>query len=346
MLSAKLWDVMATVALTLYHFLIWETRVYFSENVSTKTEMEHLIDYIAAHYWICTGSRFNYNDLLIPTGMILGAGWNCAFVEVETPTCRVASTAAAATEPHIKIHLLGWWTIRHLLQERLLQNKRAKGAYEILAPLSSATGYMKTTDDYDADHFHPNCETAAHIIQTSLNATPRYSGVFFLHGAPGLGKTTTARYLAANGGILCLDFEELCKSRYNTPVYELQQILNYVQPTRQYPLWIVLDDVDEYLFRKSNRDGKDYDDTDGCITDDDDAAVTFLHKSSKKHWCRLLDTIHQKQNVVLFLTSNRTKIWFDNIDTALLRPYRVSTCLHYTSQTVLKDRLDDGLTTA
>jgi hypothetical protein len=49
----------------------------------------------------------------------------------------------------------------------------------------------------------------------------------------------------------------------------------------------------------------------------------------KKNWSRLLDTVQQKKFVFLLLTTNKKKEFFDTIDTALLREYRVSQCYHY-----------------
>ena len=43
----------------------------------------------------------------------------------------------------------------------------------------------------------------------------------------------------------------------------------------------------------------------------------------------MLDTVHQMHNVVLLLISNRHKDWFDHIDDALLRDYRITASLEY-----------------
>lgn len=133
-------------------------------------------------------------------------------------------------------------------------------------------------------------------------------------------------------GWLCLDFEELyyCRAR---PVYEMEQLLQYVQPDRLQPLIVVLDEVDEFLFQSGNDNDDDDDKLNVLETTGkkEEKRLKWKHKNTKKNWSRLLDTVQQKRNVIFILTSNWSKVDFDGQDLALMREYRVTSCLHYTT---------------
>jgi putative NADPH-quinone reductase len=57
--------------------------------------------------------------------------------------------------------------------------------------------------------------------------------------------------------------------------------------------------------------------------------IVLKFRSTKKRWSRLLDTVQQKKHVLFIFTTNKDKAFFDEVDTALLREYRVSMNLHY-----------------
>jgi len=149
--------------------------------------------------------------------------------------------------------------------------------------------------------------------------------VYFIYGQPGLGKSTTARYLARRlDAWLCLDFEELRMSKYQ-PVNELRNMQKYVQPSKQRPLVIILDELDEFFFCRKDDEEK---------SDDESHPLKLRCSAMKKNWGRLLDTIHQSANTIFICTSNKPKSFFDDFDSALLRPFRVTSCLHYQTDSV------------
>jgi SpoVK/Ycf46/Vps4 family AAA+-type ATPase len=218
------------------------------------------------------------------------------------------------------------------------------GEYNILRCINQHS-FWKTRDSYNPAHFHPNCLLAAERLLPCLDRDHR--GVFFLHGAPGLGKTTTARFMAKQlDATLCLDFEEF-SSFYETFVHSFEVMYDYVQPTAQHPLVVTLDELEGFILHNdSNDDGIGAGGScggsvgvDGCGNDKGKSKYTWKYKNTKKRWVRLMDSIQEKHHVVFVLTSNLPKSFFDAFDPALLREYRITHCLHYTPEGVVSESL-------
>ena len=317
--------------MTVFHMLVWETRTYHSTNSATTSVSEAILEQIALTYCICTGARVFHNDVLLPTGYVIGSyekGMYLVCISLQEDKHSLAALRChmgKSSAHHVQLQVIGWWSVRSLVSHsREIVYKQ--GEYRIVS--QQAGMYTKSWDDFDANQYHPNCARGVRYIQNLVSK--RKTGVFFLFGEPGLGKTTTARYLAKKWDAwLCLDFEELYNSRCH-PVTEIIQMQQYLQPSRDRPLVIVLDELDEYLFRRKNEESDEVE----CTPEMKDAVV-LRSNNMKKNWGRLLDTVHQSQNIVLLCTSNRPKTFFDDFDNALLRPYRITANLQYVENDVV-----------
>jgi len=330
-LSSKLWDILSLATMTLFHLTVWETRTYHSNNASTQSECEKIIERVAQSYWICTGSRVYLNDALIPTGYVVGKNgylvW-CQVAEGHGSRGRHEYGANDTGQTQLLVQVIGWWSVKSLVSHKIETACIQHPEYRIVSQHPESFVFVKSWDDFDPEHFHTNCAQAVDIVRGLLST--RNTGVFFLYGDPGLGKTTTARLLAKQlDAWLCQDFEELYYSDVN-PVGVVKSLVHYIQPTAEQPLILVLDEVDEFLFARSYDDDEE--------EDKDAPARRFRNRTTKKNWGRFLDSVQQSRNIVLFLTSNRPKSYFDAFDNALLRSFRVTACLHYREDGI---RIDD-----
>ena len=323
-LSSKLGDVSFLLISILWYTLIWEVRTYHSDNIVKRSECERILEKITKEYWFCTNHRTHIKKELIPTGFILGDGFFMAYIHVH----KHMSTGNNNHLQHKKslygetityeITLYGWWTTQRLLTNEIVNSKQEKGEYQIIRCLDESN-FVRTSDDFQEEHFHQNCTyTAREIIK---NYEKNNFGVYFLYGAPGLGKTTTARKLAKHmNARICFDLEE-CIRYDDSLLSSFESLYHYIQPDNMRPLIIIIDELEDFLFVTHE---KQY-----CEPIPHDDKPLFRNRNTKKKWVRWMDAIQQVKNVILLLTSNKPKSYFDDIDPALLREYRVSKCFHY-----------------
>jgi FtsZ-interacting cell division protein YlmF len=107
-------------------------------------------------------------------------------------------------------------------------------------------------------------------------------------------------------------------------------------------LILVLDELEEFLLyinhdeEDDDEDKKEKNDNETLNIKNKEANKKYRmrYRNTKKRWARLIETIRQKKHVILVLTTNKDKSFFDNIDNALLREYRVSMNLKYTNDSV------------
>lgn len=331
--SSRLGDIVMLIGSVLWNFFLWEIRNYQTNNVLKKSECERLLEKITNTYWFCTNCRIYLNTTLMPTGFVVGDGWYLVYIHNfsagggssgrgrSTRNMGSTSSNSSSENQHVSITLYGWWTIQTLLTEDIVKADE-KGSYKIISPCID-DNYLKTSDNYNEEHFHSNCDIGKTLILS--NYKKNKNGVYFLYGAPGLGKTTTARKLTQKtNGWLCLDFEEFVNHFDRSFVSSFESLYNYVQPTEDSPLIIVLDELEDFLLCP-----RKYDEEISMNEIDDTKDAMIKNRYVKKKWSRLMDTVSQKKYVMFLLTTNKTKDFFDKIDPALLREHRISKCFHY-----------------
>jgi len=327
--SNKLGDALFLLFSVLWNFLIWEIRTYHSSNIAKKSEAERLLEKITQTYWFCTKYRVHVSTQLVPSGFIMGNGYYLAYIDIKQNDSTSSQRNSSGTHNNqtFTIHLYGWWSIQAMLTKDII-TRLDPGNYKII--LSSRDynqSYIKTMDYFNNDVFHKNCQKGCNLILTDYEKKEGGGGVYFLSGSPGLGKTTTGRLLANKlNAWLCLDFEEFIHYD-NSLVYSFEALYNYIQPDAFSPLVIVLDEVEDFLFR--NIEHVDEYGNEMDKNEKQKKGHIFKNRNTKKNWSRLLDTVQQKKHVLLLLTTNKKKEFFDEIDTALLREYRVSQCYQY-----------------
>jgi len=324
--SSKIGDLFTMLLSTVFHCFLWEIRHYYSNNLPKKTECERLLAKITETYLFCTDCRMFVNSNLTPTGFVVGNTGYLAYIEINRHNHHTTSQYTKTISYEVQqftITLYGWWTIRDLLTPDIV-SKPLVGNYKIVGTCVESN-FIKTTDNYDDTHLHANCEIGSQIILNNYNK--RDCGVYFLFGEPGLGKTTTARHVARQlNAWLCLDFEEFTNYD-NTWCTFFESLYNYVQPSKFAPLVIVLDELEDFLF-SMKRDTIENEQS-MMERETDGNNVIMKYRNTKKRWSRLIDTVQQKKHVIFILTTNKDKSFFDAVDTALLREYRISLNLHY-----------------
>lgn len=331
--STRLADLCFLVCNIVWNCLIWEIRTYHSTNAVKKPEMERLLDKITRGYWFCTHCRVHVDKLLVPTGFVMGDGFYLAHIQVhqiEGTNNHGNPSRGAPPGFHYTIHVYGWWSMQRLITPDIMTEPDNGNFKLILYCPNYSDTFLKATDYFDVSCFHDNCRRGANLILQDYEQ--RGQGVYFLTGEPGLGKTSTARMLAnILNAYLCLDFDDVFDNAYSI-VYSFETLYKYIQPDAACPLVLVIDEVEDYLFRQHK--DKDIGLDVGSKEYGESKEYGLRNGKTKKNWSRMLDTIQQKKQVMLILTTNKPKHYFDLIDNALLREYRVSQCLQYESQAV------------
>jgi len=149
-----------------------------------------------------------------------------------------------------------------------------------------------------------------------------HSGVYLLFGVPNTGKTTTAKQLYHHfdeTSIICPDL--LCPG---PGIYDLYKSFKYfyskVKPDKNRFLIFVLDEVDElihniFVTKKTDK----YD----------------IKSPTKQSWNLFLEKVSSNKNVVLLLTTNKTKDYFDTLDSSLFRKHRLTKAFQFTENDVI-----------
>lgn len=136
--------------------------------------------------------------------------------------------------------------------------------------------------------------------------------VVFIEGAPGVGKSTIARFLAREyAGVMCSCYD------MTSPIITLSNVVHTCHRTAsggKAPAVIVC--VDEI---------------DNIITNIHNGAVREINHpievTNKSQFTRLLDSVKFLENTILLLTSNTSREKIDELDPAYLRKHRVN--LHF-----------------
>jgi hypothetical protein len=144
------------------------------------------------------------------------------------------------------------------------------------------------------------------MVETSYANGFSYGGFFMISGGTGSGKSALGRFLAEKiGANFCDDF------RLSEPGYNLYQLLHIAEPSREEPLVLVLEEFDRDLEIAHQ----------GTAEQHKWLTSTIYDKAS---WNTFADRLMDYQNLIVIATTNRTRKWFDDLDTSYLRTGRLN----------------------
>jgi len=149
-------------------------------------------------------------------------------------------------------------------------------------------------------------ETISDMITTSKENGFTYGGFFLITGPTGCGKSTIAKLLANHlNGSLCDDFI------LTKPGYSIYDLINIVEPDTDNPLVLLLDEIDQSISKL--HEGMD-----------DPHKWLNTVVSNKETWNTFADQLSDYDNLIIIATTNRTKEWFDGLDSSYLRSGRIN----------------------
>jgi hypothetical protein len=133
--------------------------------------------------------------------------------------------------------------------------------------------------------------------------------VVYLHGKPGTGKSLLGLLLTKEmSGSLCNTFDP------TEPGDSLNGLYNRVNPEKETPLIVVLDEFDVILHNIHT-----------CVAPHKNIPIQVKNKTT---WNQFLDRIQigMYPNLILVLTSNKTPDYINEIDSSYIRKGRVDLC--------------------
>lgn len=314
MLSTKLWDLTVMILWSIINAILWENRTYTLNNGNVDF-YNKLLKKISSTYYICSETRLNYENSLIPIGVVIGPNYIC---EIKT---NIEDTIYKNMPIKIVITIYGWFSIKTLLTSDIMNSE--KGKYNVVEFNGSYVNDVYTfKENFPEKYFHKNTFVASKYIYDSVMKQHNKSGVYLLHGTPGTGKTTTAKKLFDyfdNTSLICSDLHLIENS---APIYKnLLLFYNKIKPENNKFLIIVIDEVDEIIDKIFSKNGDE-------VTTS--ANYTYPSKKyTKQIWNSFLERVVSLDNVILLLTTNKTKKYIDEKDDSLLRKYRLTMSLKF-----------------
>jgi hypothetical protein len=175
------------------------------------------------------------------------------------------------------------------------------------------TYYIKDKGEVEYD---PREEQMAIVQKIEERFRERGRAVAFIHGPPNSGKSMVGVFLASRlGGFYCNEF-----TPWN-PGDSLSILKQEHKPTRDCPLIVAMDEIDDAVIKISN----------GLIKENE---TTMISTATKNAWNTLFDNLDRGMypNTILILTSNLSTQEIAQQckggDTSLLRDKRVSDFFH------------------
>ena len=315
LLSTKIWDLLGVILQAFLNAILWENRTYTSMTDNTS-EFCRILKKISDTYYICSETRMIYEaKYLMPSGFTVGPTY---FAYIKTNLNDTTTTTNRSTTKII-IHIYGWFSIRSLITEDIVSDMEGKYKYVEIGYSCELYSYSENFPD---ECFHPNTHIASRYIYDSVMQHHNHSGVYLLFGIPNTGKTTTAKQLYNyfdETSVICPDL--LCPP---PGIYDLYKCFKYlysrIKPDKNRFLIFVMDEVDElihniFVTKKIDK----YD----------------IKSPTKQSWNMFLEKVSTQKNVILLLTTNKTKDYFDGLDNSLFREHRLTKAFQFTENDVI-----------
>lgn len=319
-LSSKIYDIIYVICIGLFHLLLWEKEKVSNSDTNTKAFCNNLLMEISKTYYISTNGKTRYNNMIIPIGFIVGRGGYIAYIEHEV---KQNNSWTGIFDIFITIHIYGWWSTKILYKSNVIPIQ-TKGKYNMIMGCNRNERIL--TLDIPDNHFHKNSIHCAKLISQSLPLTFNNTGVYLLYGKSGTGKTKTGLYL-----VNFLNKNTEIHNYINTfdtdSFMEDFHISHYQSKVKDIGYYIlIVDEVDEMLHRLYKQNKKDN-------QKDEDKNTT---QNIKQKWNNFMDYIHYMKNVIIILTTNKSKAFFDEMDESLFREYRITGIYEFSEKDVVK----------
>jgi len=144
-------------------------------------------------------------------------------------------------------------------------------------------------------------------IISGYKRSPNKVYVVYLYGPKGTGKTSTGLFIAKEMNAFYTD-----NFNPTRPGFSLSQLYNHVNPTRDQPLIISMDEFNIMLENIHNE----------TIREHKEIRIEILNKSG---WNKMLDNLRFfYKNVIICLSSNKTPEEINSMDDSYIRAGRVN----------------------
>ena len=309
LLSTKLWDIAYILLSSLINAFLWENRTYTS-NTENTSELYRILKKVSNTYYFSSETRLQFEtEYLFPTGYVFGPNY-VVYIKTNLNDIHM-STSNHPPFKKIIIHVFGWFSIRSLITEDIVSKKRGK--YNIMESGIYSCELYESTENFPEEFFHKNTYIASKYIYESVIQQYNHSGVYLLCGIPNTGKTTTAKKLFdyfEDTSVICPD---ILSPPFSIPTLTKSALYFYnkVKPEKDKYLIFILDEVDVIIDEMME-------------TKNNTHFYETLRKPTKQAWNSFLEKISTLNNVVLLLTTNKTKEYFDTKDKSLFREHRVT----------------------
>lgn len=161
--------------------------------------------------------------------------------------------------------------------------------------------------------------SAIQTILTEFNA--KNYVVCLLYGPPRTGKSNIPLLLAKNLLDNCNGVSFVDTFNPTDPNDSFGALYSHVQPTKDKPLIIVLEEVDGMILEMHSCNIKRH----------EHLPIQVMCKADWNKWLDRFDRRYYK-NVILLMTSNRSLDWFNDLDASYFRDGRVNIKLHISHQ--------------
>jgi len=176
---------------------------------------------------------------------------------------------------------------------------------EIFVRRGSYKNFFYTFMRVNLSNITPLGDQISVVTETVALFRKRRQGTVFLHGVSNAGKSMVG-YLVAKelGGKFCHFFNP------TEPGDQIHNLVADASPTDDSPLVVVLEEVD-IILHKIHHD---------AVVKNREVATSVHDKTG---WCNFLDNMVFMNNVLLIMTSNKSKADLDALDPAYLRKGRI-----------------------